>query len=177
MTSTTACRARRRRCPGSRRTASSSGCARSGGPAGKGRHLVARQAVAPRCARTIRSSMSLARSSSGRRAGAWRRRVGLDRQVVDRQVRRREGQRLVEVGAAGRQADWPGSAYIRSMLKVSKAAGLATAARACAASCTRPMARSVASSKLCTPIDRRVTPAARKARKRSARRCRGWLPA
>jgi hypothetical protein len=54
------------------------------------------------------------------------------------------------------------------MLKVSKASeASATAARACAASCTRPTVCSRASSKLCTPTDRRVTPAARKARKRS----------
>ncbi len=47
------------------------------------------------------------------------------------------------------------------------AAASSTAARAWAASCTRPSARSFASSKLCTPIDSRVTPASRKARKRS----------
>ena len=53
-------------------------------------------------------------------------------------------------------------------MKLSKAcAASSTAARACAASCTRPMARRLSSWKLCTPMDRRVTPAARKARKRS----------
>ena len=49
-----------------------------------------------------------------------------------------------------------------------------TAARACAASWTRPSARSLASSKLCTPIDSRVTPAVGDRRGSArARRCPG----
>src|SRR6218665_1987648 len=63
---------------------------------------------------------------------------------------------------------WPGSAYMMSRLKVSNAwAASCTAARAWARSCTRPRAARCRSAKLCTPTDKRVTPAARKARKRS----------
>jgi hypothetical protein len=62
------------------------------------------------------------------------------------------------------------------MLKVSKdAAASWTAARACAASCTRPIAAQQPSSKLCTPIDSRVTPAAREPGEAArARSCPGW---
>ena len=105
-----ACRARRRRCRGSRRTASSSGCARSGGRAA--RRPRPRSAPGPRRAvrSVIRSSMSLAQVVVGqaRRRRVREQRVRLDRQVVDRQVRRREGQRRVEVGAAARASVWPG---------------------------------------------------------------------
>ena len=45
------------------------------------------------------------------------------REVIDRQVRRRERQRLRRGRHRGRASVWPGSAYIRSRLKVSKAAG------------------------------------------------------
>ena len=55
-----------------------------------------------------------------------------------------------------------------SRLKVSKlAAASSTAAMAWARSCTRPRALRCWSSKLCTPTDSRVTPALRKALKRS----------
>jgi hypothetical protein len=54
-----------------------------------------------------------------------------------------------------------------SRLKVSKALASSTAARAWSPLCTRPMALRKRSSKLCTPIDRRLMPAWRKARKRS----------
>ena len=51
---------------------------------------------------------------------------------------------------------------------MSKAAWASSAAAsACARLCTRPSVCSRASSKVCTPIESRVTPAARKARKRS----------
>jgi hypothetical protein len=60
------------------------------------------------------------------------------------------------------------------MLKVSKlSAASRTAARAWAPSCTRPTACRKRSSKLCTPMDSRVTPAARKARKRSVSKVPG----
>ena len=85
------------------------------------RDLVALEAAAA-VRSTMRSSIVAARSSSGSGGGCVaNQRVGLDRQVVDRQVRRLERERRVEVGRSSASV-WPGSAYIRSMLKVSKAA-------------------------------------------------------
>src|SRR4051794_35099828 len=63
----------------------------------------------------------------------------------------------------------PGSPYIRSMLTLSKlASAVETALRASAAPWMRPSAESMASSKLCTPSETRLTPASRKPRKRAA---------
>src|SRR3989344_4128931 len=63
---------------------------------------------------------------------------------------------------------WPGNAYMMSRLEGSNdAAASSTAAKAWLRSCTRPRALRCWSLKLCTPTDSRVTPAARKARKRS----------
>ena len=62
----------------------------------------------------------------------------------------------------------PGRAYIRSRLKVEKQrAASCRAARACAVLCTLPIACKAASLKLCTPTDKRVTPAWANAAKRS----------
>jgi hypothetical protein len=133
---------------------------------GKGRDLVALQAGVAG-ALGDRSSMSLARSSSGRPGVRLAKRCWLDRQVVDRQVRRLEGQRLCQVGAPAGQRLARQRVHQVEVEGVEGRAASSTAARAWARSCTRPSAFRCASSKLCTPTDRRVTPAARKARKRS----------
>ena len=129
-----ACRARRRRCRGSRRTASSSGCARSDGPAARRPRPRSAPGPPPR----VRSTMQVEHVGRECRrraapAGAWRTRCSA----------RSSGGRSTGAAArtpapvAGRRRSsasvWPGSAYIRSRLKVSKAArASSTAARACA---------------------------------------------
>jgi hypothetical protein len=106
-------------------------------------------------------------SSSGSTGGRRANRVRLQRQVVDRQVRRRKGQRRVQVAPQRRQV-LPGQRVHQVEVEgVEGFGGLLDRGACLGASCTRPMRRSAASSKLCTPIDSRVTPAARKARKRS----------
>ena len=146
----------------------------SGGPAGRRpRPRSARGPPAP-----VRSPMRRASRPRRRRraaaAGACERGVRLDRQLVERQVRRREGERRVEVGAAARRR-LPGQRVHQVEVEgVEGARASSIAARAWAASWTRPSACSAASSKLCTPIDSRVTPAARKARKRSRSKVPGF---
>ncbi len=90
-------------------------------------------------------------------------RVRLERQVIERQVRRRERQRGGDVARAHRPPSVRGSAYIRSKLTLPKIISAASAARrASSASCTRPSACRCASSKLWMPSDSRFTPAAKK---------------
>ena len=172
-----ACRARRRRCPGSRRTASSSGCARQRWPgAREGRDLVALQPAAARALDdqvehlAARSSSGSAGGCAGEAACSARSSGGRSTGAAARRPARRPGRRR------SRASVWPGSAYIRSMLKVSKACarlvhrgarlrGVVHAADG-AAGCRR---RSSA---------RRSTAASRRRRGRRgsarARRCRGW---
>jgi hypothetical protein len=88
-------------------------------------------------------------------------RVGLEREVVGRDVRGAAPHRLVHVGERAFER-LPGSAYMMSAFTVGKIASAASSARrASSAPCTRPMAASRASSKLCTPSESRFTPAAR----------------
>ena len=120
------------------------------GDAGPACRWPGRRRAAPAAA--LREHACSARASGGRSTGA----AAANASAVS------------QVGLAAAASVWPGSAYIRSRLKVSKASrASSTAARACARRARGRCACSCASSKLCTPIDSRVTPAARKARKRS----------
>jgi hypothetical protein len=107
--------------------------------------------------------MSAQVSASGRSAAGGKGGVRFDRQLIAGEVRRREGERRVEVGERlGERL--PGRPYIRSRLKLSKwraaivdrLPGLAIVVNAA----ERPEVRGL---KLWMPSDRRLTPAARKA--------------
>ena len=71
--------------------------------------------------------------------------------------------------ASASSSDWPGRPNMRSRLTSSNSVtAAAAAARASSAPCTRPSAARKRGSKLCTPIDSRFTPAARKPSKRAS---------
>ena len=109
----------------------------------------------------MRSCIAHARSSSGSGGGRLLRTPCSARASAGR----RERCGGASASAASRSASapssvWPGSAYMRSRLKLSKPARAASAPRrACAAVVDAAERRSCASSNLCTPSDRRLTPA------------------
>ncbi len=170
---TRAWRAPRRRCPGSRRTASSSCCARMRARASRTR--------TSRSARTRRGRASRARrlrcrppcprpaaaaATCGR--ACWARVSGGRTKDAAARTRAPPRGRLAHLRPSG-----CGSPYMRSKLTLPKIMSAASAARrASSSSCTRPSARSCAGSKLCTPSDRRLTPAA----KNPANFCRSNVP-